>query len=304
MAGGERRTRRARMNRFVESVARDLERAGVEVSLMQRREGIPILALPRDGHIELSEQTIRRQQLLDAKGLIERMEERENVFALFARGATLRIDTIQPRVQICHSSQEHALYRYCGLFQSVPSMTRIGRQIRALVFDDGQEDGPVLMGAFGLASAVYSISCRDKHLSWSGRQSRQIKDAGLRRLMDLAICTALPPYSYLRGGKLIAALALSDTVTKEFGDKYNDLLLGLTTSCATGLHCPIFNRIMLRRGGLYRRIGETAGFSMIWATNETFQSPESSWRSCGSKCCGVRGGVVGGGLLPAGPDDP
>ena len=40
------------------------------------------------------------------------------------------------------------------------------------------------------------------------------------------------------------------------------------------------------------------------AGDVAFQSPESSWESCSSLSGGVPGGVVGGGLLPAGPDDP
>src|SRR5215211_5940405 len=40
------------------------------------------------------------------------------------------------------------------------------------------------------------------------------------------------------------------------------------------------------------------------AGDVAFQSPESSWEGCSSESGGVQGGVVGGGLLPAGPDDP
>jgi hypothetical protein len=35
------------------------------------------------------------------------------------------------------------------------------------------------------------------------------------------------------------------------------------------VHCPIYNRIMLRPGGLYRRIGLTEGFSTAFTSDAT-----------------------------------
>jgi hypothetical protein len=73
--------------------------------------------------------------------------------------------------------------------------------------------------------------------------------------MQLAVCMSWPPYSYLLGGKLMAALALSKTVADEYQLKYKrklprgTKLQGLITISAGGKHCPIFHRIMLRPGG-------------------------------------------------------
>jgi hypothetical protein len=129
------------------------------------------------------------------------------------------------------------------------------------------------MGAIGLASPTYALAARDRVLNWSGTQARPTKERGMRRLMDLATCVSLPPYSLLLCGKLLAALALSDEVAKEFERKYSEPLLALTTTCATGLHCPIFHRIMLRPGGLYQRIGETAGWTLSWVSSGTLRLP-------------------------------
>jgi hypothetical protein len=86
-----------------------------------------------------------------------------------------------------------------------------------------------------------------------------------------------PPYSYLLCGKLMAALALSKTVADEYQVKYKrklrhgTKLQGLVTICAGGTHCPIFHRIMLRPGGLYRRVGETAGYTTVYFSRETME---------------------------------
>ena len=90
--------------------------------------------------------------------------------------------------------------------------------------------------------------------------------------MDLSTCVSVPPYSFLLGSKLLAILAFSNILSGFFEEKYADPLLGLVASCATGIHAPIFNRIMLAQGGLYRRIGETAGYTTVWASPETIDA--------------------------------
>jgi hypothetical protein len=87
--------------------------------------------------------------------------------------------------------------------------------------------------------------------------------------MDLASVIALPPYSFLFGGKLIAALAFSDVVLREVRRRYRSDLLGVVATSATGLHCAILNRIGLKPGGLFRRIGQTSGYSTLFASQST-----------------------------------
>jgi hypothetical protein len=150
----------------------------------------------------------------------------------------------------------------------VPTTNRVGRQLRALVYDVGQHQ-PKLIGAFELASSAYTLGSRDRFLGWRDPSKAQLKKKGLRRTMDLASVLAVPPYNYLLGGKLVAALALSDVVEREFERRYDSPLLGLTATSATGLHCAILNRIGLKRGGLYRRIGSTSGYSTLFASART-----------------------------------
>src|SRR5579885_485364 len=142
------------------------------------------------------------------------------------------------------------------------------------------------MGAIGLSSSPYSLSCRDMFLCWHSGQGRSRLHCGLDSLMQLAVCMALPPYSYLLAGKLMAALALSKTISDEYELKYGGRLrcrgaklLGLVTICAGGTHCPIFNRIMLRPGGLYRRVGETTGYTTAFLSQRTMDAARLLARS-------------------------
>src|SRR5258708_29049422 len=141
--------------------------------------------------------------------------------------------------------------------QAVPAPRLLYRQLAFLLRDFGQPTHPV-MGINGLSSTVYSLGARDRFLCWADR-SKTIKQKGLNACMQVAVCMAVRPYSCLRTGRLAAAMALSDFVGSEFTKKFSRKrsvarLLGVVTTAATGIHAPIFNRIMLRKGGLYRRI--------------------------------------------------
>lgn len=144
--------------------------------------------------------------------------------------------------------------------------------MNALIFDDGQET-ETLIGAIGMASSLYSLRCRDEYFDWLGKLPETVarKNAGLRQIMDLAVCVAIPPYNSLLGGKLLAALALTEVFQAEHVKKYKEPLRAVVTTSATGLHCPIFNRIMLRPGGLYRRIGRTSGYTTTIYSRETLR---------------------------------
>jgi hypothetical protein len=73
----------------------------------------------------------------------------------------------------------------------------------------------------------------------------------------------------------VAALALTDEVNEAYVERYGPKLppegslLGIVTLCATGIHCPIFNRIRVRPGGAYRRVGVTQGFSAAFVADDT-----------------------------------
>ena len=256
--------------RFLASLATDLGSVGVRAEVARRGRKIGLTAelpdVPGTG-VHRMMKLLRDRQLRSASAFIARMEK-ANVLDLFASGCDLNIDTISPRIHFCRTRKDLELYRYCSLLQTVPGVSRVGRQIRALIYDDGQYR-PVLMGAIGLASSTYTIACRDQYLGWTENATKSVKDAGLRRIMDVAVCISFLPYSLLLGGKLVALLSATDPLRDEFRRKYGGPLLGLITTCATGIHCPIFNRIMVREGGLYRRIGETAGYSTLCFSRDT-----------------------------------
>jgi Domain of unknown function (DUF4338) len=210
---------------------------------------------------------MRTKQISGSNDFIRRLETR-GALMLLGDGRSIDPIRIRPQIKICGSSGDHDIFRYGKLFQKVPTTNRVGRQVRCLVYDVGQSR-PFLMGVFELTSGTYTLGCRDNYLGWSDLSRKTIKDKGLRRTMDLASVIALPPYSFLFGGKLIAALAFSDIVLREIRRRYRSDLLGVVATSATGLHCAILNRIGLKPGGLFRRIGQTSGYSTVFASQST-----------------------------------
>jgi hypothetical protein len=203
---------------------------------------------------------LRLDQIDCERPFVERMEANGCLDLL--GDAQIDPQMIVSEIKICSTTADHDLFRYGKLFQRVPTTNRVGRQLRCLVYDVGQQPRR-LMGIFELTSGPYTMGARDAHLNWSGINRKQIKDCGLRRVMDLATVVAIPPYNILLGGKLIASLAFSDIVANETRRRYRSELLGVIATSATGLHCAILNRIGLRPGGLFTRIGQTSGYSTL-----------------------------------------
>jgi Domain of unknown function (DUF4338) len=190
---------------------------------------------------------LRLEQIEQERSFVQRMEA--NGCLKLLGQADIDPRKISPEIEICRTTADHELFRYGKLFQRIPTTNRVGRQIRCLVYDVGQEQKR-LMGVFELTSGPYTMGARDAHLKWSGMNRKKVKDRGLRRVMDLATVIAIPPYNILLGGKLIASLAFSDVVAKEVRRRYRSELLGVVATSATGLHCAILNRIGRRPGGL------------------------------------------------------
>ena len=226
---------------------------------------------------------IRKRLLLTHKEFIEKIEVKGNILNLFANGRDIDIEKINPEIRICKSSKDKDIYRYCRYLQEVPNSGGAGRRLNALVYDTGQ-DREYLMGIIGLSSCGYSLKDRDNYLGWnsdyidSRQRLKDLKNAGLKKMMQLSVSLAVPPYNSIFGGKLISMLAFSDEISVEFRRKYKHELLALVTTSAFGIHNAVFNRIQLKklfkdkdwgRLELFERIGKTSEYSSLILSEET-----------------------------------
>jgi hypothetical protein len=197
-----------------------------------------------------------------AKPHLERYESR--LIAHFATGDEVVPERIYPILrEVKRGSRDELLFRYARLHWSIPVSSGYGRRLRFLVLDDHTDK---LLGLFGLGDPVFALRARDAWIGWD--KSLQIER--LRSVMDAFVLGAVPPYSQLLCGKLVAMLATSEEVQRAFDRKYsgsislihnrtfNGQLALITTSSALG-RSSLYNRLKFRGRNVFERIGFTAG---------------------------------------------
>jgi hypothetical protein len=162
-------------------------------------------------------------------------------------------------------SLDAKLWRWCSLHWSIPTSAGYGRRLRFLVRDANNQNA--VMGIIGLGDPVFALAARDRWIGWTA----EARAERLSLVMDAYTLGAVPPYSNLLGGKLVALLATSTAVQEAFTGKYRDRaslirnrrtqggLALLTTTSALG-RSSIYNRLRLRGGDTaYVPLGYTSG---------------------------------------------
>jgi len=239
-------------------IVKSLERQGfsfngllVELPKHIDKEGIRRL------HGEAVQSRIKRAK----KGLIR---HESTLLTYIADGRQIMPNKIQPQlIEVKPGTENELLFRYAALHWSIPVSSGYGRRLRFLVFDDSNGK---LIGLFGLGDPVFSLASRDNWVGWS-KETRREK---LTHVMDAFVLGAVPPYSHLLGGKLVAMLVTSDEVRNAFRRKYvgrlslirqkkmDGRLVLVTTTSALG-RSSIYNRLKYKNRNLFQRVGFTAG---------------------------------------------
>lgn len=226
---------------------------------------------------------LRKRLLLSDKEFIARVERKYDILQYFANGDEINFSTIKPEVRECISQKDKDLFKYCSYLESVPSSGGIGRRISAIVWDTGQKTEKI-MGIIGLSSAGYSLKCRDDYFNWnqsiidSFKRLKDIKDEGLRKIMQLSICMAVPPYSFAFAAKLMTVLSFSKPIQEIYQRKYKDPLLAIIATGVFGDHAALYNRIKTsklidsktnKNIDLFVKIGNTSEYSNLILSDET-----------------------------------
>jgi hypothetical protein len=189
-----------------------------------------------------------------------------------ANGNEIRPDGIRPRiVEVMPDSEEELLFRYASLHWSIPLSSGYGRRLRFVVMDESNGN---LIGVIGLGDPVFGLRARDEWTGWNHEQRRE----RLRYVMDAFVLGAVPPYSMLLCGKLIALLATSNEVRRAFKRKYgkrqsviaerehDGRLAMITTTSALG-RSSIYNRLRFHKDYVYQSVGVTSAWGEIYFSN-------------------------------------
>ena len=188
----------------------------------------------------------------------------ERLLARIASGREVHPEHVLPRlVEVQPDSEEELLFRYASLHWSIPVSSGYGRRLRFLVIDEQNER---LIGLFGLGDPVFSLAARDEWVGWDpvARKRR------LSHVMDAFVLGAVPPYSFLLCGKLVAMLTTATEVRNAFRNKYagqrslvahrefDGRLAMITTTSAFG-RSSLYNRVTYAGRCLFYAVGFTRG---------------------------------------------
>jgi hypothetical protein len=203
-----------------------------------------------------------RHRVAQARAGLERHEDR--LLSFIARGTDVTPEGARPRMVLVRpGSADELLFRYARLHWSIPVSAGYGRRLRFVVYD---ESNGKLIGLFGLGDPVFSLGPRDRWIGWDAKQRK----TRLQCVMDLFVLGAVPPYSQLLFGKLIALLATSREVQQAFRRRYggerafisrqplDGRLALLTTTSALG-RSSLYNRLSYRGQPVFHRVGFTRG---------------------------------------------
>jgi hypothetical protein len=244
-----------------------------------------------DGPEALSKSRIRAMHADQRREVLERelaglRPRLSGLLEHFANGHEVRPAAIDPELVPVQSGDVTGdLFRVATLLWSVPVSKGYGRRMRFLVRD--RSNGK-LIGVFGLTDPVFNLRARDEWIGWTVDQRR----AGLVHVMDAYVVGAVPPYSFLLGGKLVAALIASAEVNEAFARRYSGTqgiisgqrkgarLVLVTVTSALG-RSSLYNRLRLMSppqwGGQPRmlahliKVGETQGYGHFHLSEELFR---------------------------------
>jgi len=192
----------------------------------------------------------------------------------FAEGGEVVAENISPRIVPVDTERQGLLFRLATLIWSIPVSRGYGRRMRFLVLDEANQK---LVGIFALGDPVFNLRVRDQWIGWNVEQRAE----RLVNVMDGYVIGAVPPYSFLLGGKLVASLVGSREVSDAFQEKYiartgiisgeskRAKLVLVTVTSALG-RSSIYNRLKLAGLVEFKRIGWTQGWGHFQIPDDIF----------------------------------
>jgi hypothetical protein len=139
------------------------------------------------------------------------------------------------------------------------------------------ENNGKLVGIVGMGDPVTNLHARDHWIGWN----REARRRRLQNVMDAFVLGAVPPYSKLLCGKLVASLVASNEVRAAFARKYGgrvsrirrkplDARLALITTTSALGRSSLYNRIRHEGQPVYISVGFTRGSGEFHFSNGVY----------------------------------
>lgn len=190
-------------------------------------------------------------------------------------GTDLDIHNIRPVLSKIDGKLDNALFNWIKLHWSIPISAGYGRRLRYVVYDRGNS---AIMGIIGLADPVFALGDRDRYIGWTA----DVRKRNLKHVMDAFVLGAVPPYSYILGGKLVASLLMSPKIRTDFskqyrgkkslisGEIFDGKLAAITTASALG-KSSVYDRISINGGSKFLHVGWSKGSGEFHFLNDLYQ---------------------------------
>lgn len=142
------------------------------------------------------------------------------------------IKNIKIGIEFVNNKNQQDIWNYyrrtVSSLKKIDNAKLIGRQIYILVKDLTTQK---YLGIISLSSDIYNLEQRDNFIKWNFADKKD----KLGYIMNMSTCVPLQPFGFnFNGGKLLASLVFSKEVLIHFRDKYNNELLGITTTSLYG----------------------------------------------------------------------
>lgn len=161
---------------------------------------------------------------------------------------------LEPYVEICDTKEK--VSQWVDIRKMIHTMSydsSPGRNLKGIVKD--RVTGKIL-GLIGLSSDVTSLGVRDRWIGWS-KEDKFVRG----KLNNTAIASSIvsvQPLGYnMLGGKLIALMCTTEPIRSEWKSRYDNTLVGITTTSLYGIHSQY--------NGLpnFKTLGESKGMISI-----------------------------------------
>ena len=190
-------------------------------------------------------------------------------------GKDLDVHNIRPVLRKIDTKPDNTLFNWIKLHWSIPISAGYGRRLRYVVYDRGNS---AVMGVIGLADPVFALGDRDRYIGWSG----EMRKRNLKHVMDAFVLGAVPPYSYILGGKFVASLLMSPKIRTDFskqykgkkslisGEIFDGKLAAITTASALG-KSSVYDRINIKGGSKFLHVGWSKGSGEFQFVNGLYE---------------------------------
>jgi hypothetical protein len=169
------------------------------------------------------------------------------------------IERLEPVIEFVESGNLEEFNILRVKTSSMEWITGPGRSVKAIIRD--KPTGKYL-GVLTLASDFRVLEVRDAYIGWSNKK----RSTSRNHLCNMNTCHAIQPLGFnFLGGKLVASLATTSVVRDKWFEKYDDRLIGISTSSLYGKY-SMYDGIPYWRG-----LGESKGNQFIKPDEEHYR---------------------------------